>query len=134
MAGRPRPFVTAVRDHRFVACVGSTCAAGDLHCSDVFARLLTPLLAIVVIVALGLTVIGGRGLGIDATVDDTAGLVEPVDALEGEPAVPAHALDMFSLAAGGPIRLIPPVLHGTEEEHASPEAARVFRPPRVSFA
>ena len=111
---------------------GSTCAAGDLHCQDVFARMLiTPLLVLVIIVALGLTVIGGRGLGLEATVDDT---VELAEALEGEPALPADALEMFSLTPGGPLRLIPPVLHGTEEEHASPEAARVFRPPRVSFA
>lgn len=96
-----------------------------------FARLLlAPLLALVVIVALGLTVVGGRGLGIEATADDAAAQVEPADLLEGEAALLADGLDLFSPA---PCGLIPPVLHGTEEEHPSPEAARVFRPPRVSF-
>ncbi len=75
-------------------------------------------------IALG--VIGGRSLAAEVTSDPVIELVE----LAGADAI---VVDPIALPAAAVSRWIPPVLQGTEEEHPSPEPARVFRPPRASF-
>jgi len=98
----------------------STSAWHALHCWPVFVRLILLLVFAVAIAT------GGGGPA-DAMTADSMGVVAEV--ADGEPAevAPPARFDV-------PIFYVTPVVrHGTEVLHSSPELARVFRPPRLSF-
>ncbi len=84
------------------------------------------LVRLLLLCMVALTVVGGRSMTADVTGDHSIELVEQAN---------TEAVLAAPLALTPPVvcRSIPVVLHGTEEEYPSPELARVFRPPRVSF-
>ncbi len=84
------------------------------------------LVRLLLLCMIALTVFSGKSSASDVTTDQAIELVE----LAGVEAVLVESVELPVLALSG---LIPAELHGTEEEHSSPELARVFRPPRVSF-
>ncbi len=101
----------------------STSAPEDLHCSPVFVRL-------VLLIVLAVATATGRGGPADVVTADSIGALAEV--ADGEP-MDALGVELVQVTVPS-FQLIPLVLHGTEVEHPSPEAARVFRPPRASFA
>ncbi len=84
---------------------------------------------LVLILVLAVAAVTGRGGSAGVVAVDAIGAVaevgdgEPMDGLGVE-------LARFPVPT---LHVIPLVLQGTEVEHASPEPARVFRPPRASF-
>lgn len=82
------------------------------------------------LVVLAVTVVTGRGGPAETGTPDS--IVAMMDA-DGEE-MDALGVELVAVLLPLTYHLIPPVLHGTEAEHASPELARVFRPPRGSFA
>ncbi len=84
------------------------------------------LVRLLLLCMIALTVVSGGSIVTDIASDQPIELVE----LEGTEAILVHPVELPPQALSGSI---PAVLQGTEEEHPSPELARVFRPPRVAF-
>jgi hypothetical protein len=84
---------------------------------------------LVLLIVFAVANVTGRGGPADVFPADSIGAVAEI--ADGEP------MEVLSIdVARAPIptfHVIPLVLQGTEEEHPSPEPARVFRPPRASF-
>jgi hypothetical protein len=88
----------------------------------VFARL-------VLILVLAVAAVTGRGGSVGVVSVDAIGVVAEVG--DGEP---MEGMRVDPARVPVPTRHVSPlVLQGTEVGHASPEPARVFRPPRASF-
>lgn len=84
------------------------------------------LIRLLLLFVIALAAIDGNRLAADVITDQQT---EPVE-LTGAEAVLVDPIELPPPLLSG---LIPPVMHGTESDHPSPEPARVFRPPRPSF-
>jgi hypothetical protein len=76
----------------------------------------------VLLVVLAVAMVTGRVAAADTVSIDDQAEVSVDDAVMAEPVV-------LAARVASPA---PPLVHGTEDEHASPPLSRVFRPPRIA--